>query len=632
MANSKKVQQEVDRLLRRTQDGIDSYEVHYTKFLKADTPQSKARLEGELKKEIKKLQRFRDSIKAMIATPEVKDTKALESYQRNIEEKMEVFKSCERETKTKAYSKEALLSASPHKTPQAHTEAWLKACMDDARKQIEIIEYDVERNTRGHHGRGKNAVSAEAVRLQKLQFHLGKLEQLLKAVTNGDADLEEVAEIEERVQRFLKNEANSDDDDDDDDDDDEALYSGFDLEENRYEKPRGSGAEAGDDAAAAAAGHEARKKSVTSSPTNTRASSQSAVKKAAAAAAAAAAPAVKAEAAKRPPRASQTAPRAGGTSPLQATKPATSRDSPPEAWEDNAGLLDDEMDKANTDTFGDDAMDIKAPGSLADMAKATSTFSRMGDWEKGRPASLTVPQAAPNTSLAPATAAATASEAIKTANAAAAAAPAAVPPPTIKSQAGEQQAAAAPAASSATPAVAAQQLPASSQPQRTAEHKQQGSAASYPSSYATVSYDKAMMHQLIDMSLGNLPHTQDIDRQRPFEPSNPTDCPLYYPQQVLPALASPDIYREFELETLFFIFYYHQNTYQQYYAAKQIKAQSFRYHTQLNTWFKRNGHMKESQEGSERGSFIFFNYEDTWRIEEKEDFTFEYQYLEDQLR
>ncbi|RNF12682.1 NOT5 protein (NOT5) [Trypanosoma rangeli] len=348
---------------------------------------------------------------------------------------------------------------------------------------------------------------------------------------------------------------------------------------------------------------------MTSSPTTTRASSQNAVKKMMASLTVS-----KAETAKRSARAPiTTASRAGGTSPTVAARPPVGGDTSPEAWEDNAGLLDDEMDKANTDTFGDDAMDIKVPGSLADMAKATSTFSRLGEWEKGRPSSL----ATPDISLASAT--------TTTTNAGAAA----TPPLTLKSQAAEQPVATTAAAAAVT---APQQLPTSPQPQRTAEHKQQGTAGSSSSSHPTVSYDKAMMQQLIDMSLGNLPHTQDVDRQRPFEPSNPTDCPSYYPQQVLPALASADIYREFELETLFFIFYYHQNTYQQYYAAKQIKVQSFRYHTQLNTWFKRNGHMKESQEGSERGSFIFFNYEDTWRIEEKEDFTFEYQYLEDQLR
>ncbi|EAN89288.1 hypothetical protein, conserved, partial [Trypanosoma cruzi] len=64
MANSKKVQQDIDRLLRRTQDGIEGYEELYNKFLKAATQTQKERLEGDLKKEIKKLQRFRDGIKA----------------------------------------------------------------------------------------------------------------------------------------------------------------------------------------------------------------------------------------------------------------------------------------------------------------------------------------------------------------------------------------------------------------------------------------------------------------------------------------------------------------------------------------------------------------------------------------
>ncbi|KAF5224598.1 hypothetical protein ECC02_002237 [Trypanosoma cruzi] len=612
MANSKKVQQDIDRLLRRTQDGIEGYEELYNKFLKAATQTQKERLEGDLKKEIKKLQRFRDGIKALIANPEVKDTKALESYQKNIEEKMEVFKTCERETKTKAFSKEGLAATSPHETPQAHTEAWMKSAMEDARKQIEIIEYDVERNTRGHHGRGKNTASADATRLQKLKFHLGKLEQLLKAVTNGDADLDEVGDIEERVQRFLQNETNSDDDDDE-----ETLYSGFDLEDNHCEKQRGSGTE-GEDAAGA---QDAMKKSVTSSPATTRASSQGAVKKTTPSTVVG-----KAEATKRQAGTTQAVSRTGNASPTGVAKLTASRDIASDTWDDTAGLLDDEMDKANTDTFGDDAMDIKGPGSLADMAKATSNFPRLGDLEKGRPAALTAPAAAPDAPVSPVTATAVT----------AAAAPSIAPSTASKAQAAEQPAAPAPTTNTttaATPAAAAaaQLSSSSSQPQRTAEHKQ-SSASAAASSHITVNYDKAMMLQLVDMSLANLPHTQDIDRQRPFEPSNPTNCPLYYPQQVLPALASPDIYREFELETLFFIFYYHQNTYQQYYAAKQIKAQSFRYHTQLNTWFKRNGHMKESQEGSERGSFIFFNYEDTWSIEEKEDFTFDYQYLEDQLR
>ncbi|ESL09321.1 NOT5 protein (NOT5) [Trypanosoma rangeli SC58] len=236
--------------------------------------------------------------------------------------------------------------------------------MENARKQMEIIEYDVEHNTRGHHGRGKGAGSAEAVRLQRLQFHLGKLEQLLKSATNGDVDLDEVADIEERVWRFLLNETNSDEDDDD-----ETIYCGFDLEDNHYEKSRGSGAEADD-----AATQDARKKSMTSSPTTTRASSQSAVKKTMASLTVG-----KVETAKRSARApTTTASRAGGTSPTAAARAPAGGDTSPEAWEDSAGLLDDEMDKANTDTFGDDAMDIKSSWFFSRYGEGNKHFLASG--------------------------------------------------------------------------------------------------------------------------------------------------------------------------------------------------------------------------------------------------------------
>jgi CCR4-NOT transcription complex subunit 3 len=59
--------------------------------------------------EIKKLQRFRDQIKAWAAGAEVKDTAPLLESRKNIERRMEAFKVVERETKTKAYSKEGLL-------------------------------------------------------------------------------------------------------------------------------------------------------------------------------------------------------------------------------------------------------------------------------------------------------------------------------------------------------------------------------------------------------------------------------------------------------------------------------------------------------------------------------------------
>ena len=68
-------------------------------------------IQSDLKKEIKKLQRFRDQVKQWTASNDVKDKTVLLEYRKKIEIEMERFKVVEKETKTKAFSKEGLAAA-----------------------------------------------------------------------------------------------------------------------------------------------------------------------------------------------------------------------------------------------------------------------------------------------------------------------------------------------------------------------------------------------------------------------------------------------------------------------------------------------------------------------------------------
>jgi CCR4-NOT transcription complex subunit 3 len=52
----------------------------------APNPNQKDKYEQELKKEIKKLQRLRDQIKAWISSTEIKDKKSLQEARKNIEQ------------------------------------------------------------------------------------------------------------------------------------------------------------------------------------------------------------------------------------------------------------------------------------------------------------------------------------------------------------------------------------------------------------------------------------------------------------------------------------------------------------------------------------------------------------------
>lgn len=51
------------------------------------------------------MQRFREQVRGYLSNDDIKDKKILEEAKSKIEKKMEDFKKCEQETKTKAYSK-----------------------------------------------------------------------------------------------------------------------------------------------------------------------------------------------------------------------------------------------------------------------------------------------------------------------------------------------------------------------------------------------------------------------------------------------------------------------------------------------------------------------------------------------
>ncbi|CAK9301009.1 unnamed protein product [Gordionus sp. m RMFG-2023] len=108
MADRRKLQSEIDRCLKKVTEGVEIFEDIWQKVHTATNANQKDKYETDLKKEIKKLQRLRDQIKTWTASSDIKDKRQLQENRRIIETQMERFKVIERETKTKAYSKEAL--------------------------------------------------------------------------------------------------------------------------------------------------------------------------------------------------------------------------------------------------------------------------------------------------------------------------------------------------------------------------------------------------------------------------------------------------------------------------------------------------------------------------------------------
>lgn len=119
--SQRKLQQDIDKLLKKVKEGIEDFDDIYEKFQSTDPSNSSHRekLESDLKREIKKLQKHRDQIKTWLSKEDVKDKQSvLMTNRRLIENGMERFKSVEKLMKTKQFSKEALTNPDIIKDPK----------------------------------------------------------------------------------------------------------------------------------------------------------------------------------------------------------------------------------------------------------------------------------------------------------------------------------------------------------------------------------------------------------------------------------------------------------------------------------------------------------------------------------
>ncbi|PWN28543.1 hypothetical protein BDZ90DRAFT_278898 [Jaminaea rosea] len=139
----------------------------------------------------------------------------------------------------------------------------------------------------------------------------------------------------------------------------------------------------------------------------------------------------------------------------------------------------------------------------------------------------------------------------------------------------------------------------------------------------------ASLHQSLESSFLTVPEPLDSEKPKYYIPRNPYPTPAYYPQTPASIFDNPSLYSKFDEDTLFFIFYYQQGTYHQYLAARELKKQSWRFHKQFLTWFRRHSEPQAITDEFEQGVYVYFDWEGSWAQRKKSDFRFEYRWLED---
>ncbi|KAI9317689.1 Not1 N-terminal domain, CCR4-Not complex component-domain-containing protein [Dichotomocladium elegans] len=510
----KKLQTEIDRVLKKVSEGVETFEAIFDKIQSTNNTNQKEKYEQDLKKEIKKLQRLRDQIKTWLSSNEIKDKRALLENRKLIESQMERFKTIEKEMKTKAYSKEGLLQREkmdPKEKEKLDICEWIITTKTEIERQIEMTEAEVEMlqgtSKRGKKDHSKNERAAELEhRLERNRYHVGRLELVLRLLENDHLAVEEVSAIKDSVQYYV------DCNQEPDFEEDEYIYDDLNLEED--EELYAIATEdyiTGHDSEYFAITHRAEANtpvidngvSLSSSHDNFSKSSKSEEKT----------PKIPSSSVRKIENAWVEPPKILDQAKQEASK---QRQPPP-----GASLLASQYQMKPVSPNLRQKRPFDAPAMPLDMS------------EMRLPSSLA--------DLAPAFEA-------------------------IKSK-GEQ-----------------------------------------------------ITQQMLDASLQHVPDLIDSERPKTYQPRTPYPSPDYYPQQPLPIFDNPALFEKFDIDSLFFAFYYQQGTYQQYLAAKELKRQSWRFHKKYLTWFQRHEEPKIITDDFEQGTYIYFDYEGSWCQRKKTDF------------
>ncbi|KAL4448046.1 hypothetical protein ABPG75_005265 [Micractinium tetrahymenae] len=188
---------EIEQTLKRVNEGVADWDALWDKLEETEDPSQRDKIVGEMKKELKKLQRLREQVRGWAASGEVKDDSRLNDARKAVERQMERFKMLERELKIKqasGFSSEGLMrdSTDPLMVAKVHCADWINDSVSQLETQIEHFEADLE-------AMGPQKGSKKPPRMLELegfirrhQAHVTKLEQVLRLLENDQVTPDEV--------------------------------------------------------------------------------------------------------------------------------------------------------------------------------------------------------------------------------------------------------------------------------------------------------------------------------------------------------------------------------------------------------------------------------------------------------
>ncbi|CAD5227050.1 unnamed protein product [Bursaphelenchus xylophilus] len=612
-AEKRKLMVEIDKCFKKIDEGLELFEDMIKKLNEATADNMKDKCQEDLKKEIKKLQRLRDQVKNWQGSPEIKDKEKLNTYRRLIETKMELFKDIERENKTKPHSKIGLSieeKVDPKEKEKAEVIEWLKAkirCIQDeidrTESKLEVLsgENGGEKKKKNKKGGRKNGSDDETdvlkKHLERVNFHMDNLEyedvqeKLMEALDmyvealdpeNDDDpldlepdDIYEELGLNEYIDQLGKVNLPPIDE--------EKIIAVEKTKPKDIQKPTSASKSTGS------------MPHISSTPKSSFGSHHSILGPTPPKPAGSSLPSTTSE--MKYSAVIKVANAAAGSDSSQNKKPEKLsepvRPQPTLCRSDNPGL-------SNSSMFSDSNRTVVNNDSIETNTPIVEMKENIEPMEEEKPELNDFPRAEDFFS----------------------------------------------AYMTPTDQVFQQLPPPVGQPQpsdyftRNTIHlpqsvvQQPRTVKINPFSAYGVTTNTAMSAlqrkatKCIEQAAKHIPIPADHLRVRSYFPHHKSnDCSPLWMMRPLEKMDTIEFYTRLEKETLFFIFYYMEGTYAQTLASKALKYQSWRYHKKFLMWFQRKSDPRVMTADYESGSYFFFDYE-KWTIRTRDNFIFEYKYLE----
>ncbi|MEW5316250.1 MAG: hypothetical protein WDW38_007631 [Sanguina aurantia] len=205
MAAERKLKNEIDRTLKKVIEGQEVFDDLWKQVHELDNNNQREKLEGELKKEIKKLQRLREQVKSWIQTSDIKDKQPLLDCRKSIEKDMERFKACEKESKMKGFGSNAHNKMDPQERAKEDAREWITNVVESLGAKAEQVNEEME-ELQGNVKKGKKP-PARYTELEELlgrhKDHLARLDRVLRCLDNDTIAPEELDELKEGMEAYL---------------------------------------------------------------------------------------------------------------------------------------------------------------------------------------------------------------------------------------------------------------------------------------------------------------------------------------------------------------------------------------------------------------------------------------------